>query len=152
MINDRPRNHFYRQALERAVKKGDTVLEIGTGSGLLAMLAARAGPEHVYAVEANGNMAELAEQLIKSNGLDSKITVINALSTEVDVGQPDVRLFQLTHTHLHRPCAAACVRTHAPSLVHGSLGIWSWPRALWHPVALRLAEGECAFFVCARET
>lgn len=87
MINDTPRNHFYRTALERAVKKGDTVLEIGTGSGLLAMLAARTGPQHVYAVEANRNMSELAQQLIKSNGLDSEITVINALSTHVEIGR-----------------------------------------------------------------
>eukprot|EP00041_Stephanoeca_diplocostata_P014457 m.262924 g.262924 ORF g.262924 m.262924 type:complete len:405 (+) comp19703_c0_seq1:72-1286(+) len=87
MINDHARNCFYRSALQRAITPGDIVLEIGTGSGLLAMLAARAGAGHVYAIEANRNMADLAVQLIKANGLDSKITVINALSTHVKVGR-----------------------------------------------------------------
>jgi protein arginine N-methyltransferase 7 len=47
MINDLPRNAFYKTALDLAVRPGCTVLEIGTGSGLLSMLAARAGPDHV---------------------------------------------------------------------------------------------------------
>ena len=41
MINDHPRNEFYRECLRRAIVPGESVvLEIGTGSGLLAMLAA----------------------------------------------------------------------------------------------------------------
>jgi hypothetical protein len=45
MMNDHDRNEFYREALEKAVKPTDMVLEIGTGSGLLAMLAAKSGAE-----------------------------------------------------------------------------------------------------------
>jgi tetratricopeptide (TPR) repeat protein len=47
MMNDMPRNQAYEQAIRATVKSGDHVLEIGTGSGLLAMMAARAGAAHV---------------------------------------------------------------------------------------------------------
>ena len=61
MINDRPRNEFYRECLRRAIVPGQSiVLEIGTGSGLLAMLAARLGAKKVVAIEASPHMAALA--------------------------------------------------------------------------------------------
>eukprot|EP00730_Choanoeca_flexa_P013517 TRINITY_DN5407_c0_g1_i2.p1 TRINITY_DN5407_c0_g1~~TRINITY_DN5407_c0_g1_i2.p1 ORF type:complete len:365 (+),score=84.55 TRINITY_DN5407_c0_g1_i2:100-1194(+) len=87
MLNDKPRNEFYRKALKEHVKEGDIVLEIGTGSGLLAMLAAKAGAKKVYAIEANRHMAQSARQLIAVNGLSDKIEVINALSTDVELGK-----------------------------------------------------------------
>eukprot|EP00729_Bicosta_minor_P013986 gene13986-6479_t len=85
MMNDHDRNAFYRDALKAAVKPTDTVLEIGTGSGLLAMLSAKAGAEHVYAIEANKHLTSLAEHIIGCNGLTDQITVVNKLSTQVDV-------------------------------------------------------------------
>ena len=57
----------------------------GTGSGLLAMLAAKSGAEHVYAIEANKHLTSLAEHIIECNGLSDNITVVNKLSTQVDV-------------------------------------------------------------------
>lgn len=87
MMNDFDRNEFYKKALETQIKPSDIVLEIGTGSGLLAMLAARAGAKHVYAIEANRNMAQLATQIIAANQLSDKITVINKMSTDVIIGR-----------------------------------------------------------------
>ena len=88
MINDHPRNEFYRECLRRAIVPGESVvLEIGTGSGLLAMLAARLGARKVVAVEASRHMAALARKNIAANGLDGAITVIERLSTEVDADE-----------------------------------------------------------------
>ena len=53
MMSDLKRNDAYERALIAAVKPGSIVLDIGTGSGLLAMMAARAGAKHVYACEMN---------------------------------------------------------------------------------------------------
>ena len=86
MLNDSQRNEFYRQALAKSVKPGDVVLEIGTGSGLLAMLAASSGAKHVYTIEANRHLAQLARKIIRANKLQDKITVINKMSTDVHVG------------------------------------------------------------------
>ncbi|KAH8069140.1 hypothetical protein JL720_12047 [Aureococcus anophagefferens] len=88
MINDHPRNEFYRECLRRAIVPGESVvLEIGTGSGLLAMLAARLGARKVVAIEASRHMAALARKNIAANGLDGAITVIERLSTELDADE-----------------------------------------------------------------
>lgn len=85
MVNDAPRNEAYEAAITAQVKPGDLVLEIGTGSGLLAMMAARAGAQ-VVTCEAVPWIAETARAVIAANGLSDRITVINTLSTALQVG------------------------------------------------------------------
>ncbi|MEM7703840.1 MAG: 50S ribosomal protein L11 methyltransferase [Pseudomonadota bacterium] len=74
MLRDQARNAAYCRALEQTAK-GRVVLDIGTGSGLLAMMAARAGAAHVYACEADQRLAAAARQVIEANGLSDRITV-----------------------------------------------------------------------------
>jgi len=83
MLQDQPRNAAYRDAIERTVA-GRRVLDIGTGSGLLAMMAARAGAAQVYACEANPMLAATAREIISANGLANRITVFAAHSTTLD--------------------------------------------------------------------
>lgn len=77
MINDTGRNVFYKQAIEQAVP-GKVVCDIGTGTGLLSILAAKAGATKVYSVEMDPGRAEFARQIIRQCGLDHIIEVINA--------------------------------------------------------------------------
>src|SRR5687767_7106476 len=69
MLADAPRNDFYARAIRETVRPGDVVLDIGTGSGLLAMLAAQAGAARVVACEANPALAATAREIVKRNGL-----------------------------------------------------------------------------------
>ncbi|OYQ33550.1 hypothetical protein CHU95_14285 [Niveispirillum lacus] len=85
MVNDAPRNDAYEAAIKAQVQPGDLVLEIGTGSGLLAMMAARAGAQ-VVTCEAVPWIAETARAVIAANGLADRITVVNTLSTALQVG------------------------------------------------------------------
>ena len=55
--------------------EGKTVLDVGTGSGILAIFAAQAGARKVYAVEAS-DMADHASILVAKNGFENVITVI----------------------------------------------------------------------------
>lgn len=92
MLHDHERNQKYHLALCEAIDKvheaGNiaVVLDIGTGSGLLAMMAARHGAEVVYACEAFEPVAECAEQVMKDNHLKDKIHLIPKRSTQVEVG------------------------------------------------------------------
>ena len=66
------------------------MLDIGTGSGVLAIAAARAGARHVYAVEAS-DIAEVAERVFALNGMKDRITLVTGWSRKIDcrAGPPD---------------------------------------------------------------
>lgn len=86
MMNDTVRNDAYENALKSALKNGGVVLDIGSGSGLLAMMAARHGATKVTTCEEVSMVAEKAKIIINRNGLNDKIQVINKLSTNLVVG------------------------------------------------------------------
>ncbi|MEZ5819115.1 MAG: 50S ribosomal protein L11 methyltransferase [Hyphomicrobiaceae bacterium] len=77
IVRDGRRNRTYDEALRASVQHGSSVLEIGTGSGILAMMAARAGAGHVYTIEIEPLLAEAARRNIADNGFQDRITVIN---------------------------------------------------------------------------
>jgi len=86
MLNDAARNEAYDRAIRAAVRPGDHVLEIGTGSGILAMMAARAGAARVTTCEANPALADVARQIVAANGLADRIGVVARKSNQVQVG------------------------------------------------------------------
>jgi len=95
MLHDRRRTSDYLAAIEAAVRPGDVVLDIGTGSGVLAVAAARAGARHVYAVEATG-IGEIAAQVFAANGVADRITLITGWSERIDLPEPaDVLVAEL---------------------------------------------------------
>lgn len=85
MLNDEPRNLCYAQALERAVRPGMQVLEIGSGAGLLALIAARAGAR-VFTCESNPIVAAAASRIAALNGFAERITVIPKSSRDLRIG------------------------------------------------------------------
>jgi SAM-dependent methyltransferase len=87
LVRDVPRNDAFEAALKRAMKPGIRVLDIGTGTGLLAMMAARAGAAEVFACEMNQVVAEAAKQVIAKNGLADRIKVLPKSSNQLDAEQ-----------------------------------------------------------------
>lgn len=85
MMNDSVRNFAYEKAIAKVVKPGMTVFEIGTGSGLLSMFAARAGAAHVWSCEKTAPIRNVAREIIKKNGFSQKITLIDKWSTNVQI-------------------------------------------------------------------
>jgi precorrin-6B methylase 2 len=84
MLHDHRRTTDYLAAIAEAVRPGDVVLDVGTGSGVLAIAAARAGARHVYAVEAS-DIAEVAERVFALNGLRDRITLVAGWSRKVEL-------------------------------------------------------------------
>ena len=82
MIADEVRMSAYVQALEKHVKPDSVVLDIGTGTGIFALLACRFGARKVYAVEPN-EAIQVARELAAANGYADRIEFIEDLSTRV---------------------------------------------------------------------
>ena len=86
MMNDYTRNNAYLEAIKLAVNDNKYILEIGTGSGLLAMMAVDAGAKKVITCETSQPISAVAKNIISKNGYDKKIKVINKNSKEITVG------------------------------------------------------------------
>ena len=84
MICDRVRTDAFRRAIDSTVSPGDIVLDVGAGSGILSMFAARAGAARVYAVERT-TVAVLAQELAAANGLAEIVQVIHGDVMDVEL-------------------------------------------------------------------
>jgi hypothetical protein len=77
------------------VQEGDIVVDIGTGLGILAISAVRAGAQHVYAVEASG-IGKSAKAIFEANGVADRVTLIEGWSTQIDLPeQADVLISEI---------------------------------------------------------
>jgi len=84
MIRDRVRTEAFRRAINSVVRPGDTVLDVGAGSGILSIFAARAGAARVYAVERTP-IAALAEQLAAANEVAETVCVMHGDVMDVEL-------------------------------------------------------------------
>ncbi len=84
MLNDDRRTSSFQLAIRRTVKPGDVVIDIGTGTGVLAITAAKAGARHVYAIEATG-MSKIARRMVEANCVGDRVTVVEAHSFDVNL-------------------------------------------------------------------
>lgn len=84
-LNDALRMKAYEQGIKEAVKPGMTVVDLGTGTGILAELALKAGADKVYGIEFNPQRIEEATQRMKDAELDDKFEIVEGLSYEVQL-------------------------------------------------------------------
>ncbi len=84
MIADRVRLSAYRRALENVVKPGAVVVDIGTGTGILAVFACQFGASKVFAIDGS-EIIELARQIAKDNGYSDRIEFIRDDSRHVEL-------------------------------------------------------------------
>jgi type II protein arginine methyltransferase len=87
LLHDAVRAEAYDRAIRRAVRPGMLVLDIGTGSGVLAMMAARAGAEHVVACEQDPVLALVARENVRRNGLAGRVTIVAKHSRALVLGE-----------------------------------------------------------------
>lgn len=83
MIADK-RTSAYAHALQQLVRPGSVVLDIGSGAGILALLACRAGAARVYAVEP-ADVIDVAREAAAANSFADRIHFIQAVSTDIDL-------------------------------------------------------------------
>jgi protein arginine N-methyltransferase 1 len=70
MLADRPRMAFYHEMISRGIRTGDRVIDLGTGTGILAAFASRAGAAKVYAID-HSEILDHAKALALANGVEN---------------------------------------------------------------------------------
>ena len=84
MLKDSVRTRTYQAAIENNpfLFKDKIVLDVGCGTGILSLFAARAGAKHVYGIECSA-IADQARQIIADNGYSDRITVVKQKVEEI---------------------------------------------------------------------
>lgn len=89
MLNDKRRNELYRIAIHESITPmKDSVVDIGTGTGLLALFAYECKPMVITACDASEVMTEIAECITQDMGIND-IIIVNKMSTAMtfmDIG------------------------------------------------------------------
>jgi protein arginine N-methyltransferase 1 len=83
MLGDQMRMKAYEAAIKTAVKPGDIVVDLGTGTGILARWACEAGARRVYGIECNAKILDRAGIELARFGYGERFIGINALSYAV---------------------------------------------------------------------
>lgn len=81
MINCEPRTSAYAEALRQAITPGCTVIDVGAGFGIFALLACQYGAGSVIAIESDDSIELLHEAALANNCRD-RITIIQGSSTD----------------------------------------------------------------------
>ncbi|MEO6786642.1 MAG: class I SAM-dependent methyltransferase [Chthoniobacteraceae bacterium] len=83
LLRDAPRNRAFHRALKANVNPGSAVLDIGSGSGLWAITAAKLGARKVVAIEMQPLLAGLIRALARDHGVADRVEVIQGDSRQV---------------------------------------------------------------------
>jgi ribosomal protein L11 methyltransferase len=78
-----PTTQMCLQAIEEHLRPGDTVLDLGTGSGILAIAAAKLGASHVLALDIDPVAVQAAQANIDANGTSQVVTVTQGSLKEI---------------------------------------------------------------------
>ncbi len=81
LLGDTVRNKAFELALKKAVKQGDAVVDLGSGTGFLGFLASRLGAKQVTLIE-SGDILDISKKLAERNKIKN-CTFIKKHSTEV---------------------------------------------------------------------
>jgi protein arginine N-methyltransferase 1 len=86
MLKDDVRTRAYMRAIvdNKHLFKGKTVLDVGCGTGILCMFAAKAGAARVIGVDMS-SIVDQAREIVKANGLDGVITLIKGKVEEISL-------------------------------------------------------------------
>jgi len=96
MLGDAVRNKLIAKAIKQVVNENTNFLDIGAGSGIWAILAAKLGAKRVVAVEIEESLIPFIHKHAQENGVANKIEIIHGKSDDVKIkGKFDVIVSEL---------------------------------------------------------
>ncbi len=102
------------EMLLRSELKGKALLDMGSGTGVLAIVAAKLGAESVLAVEIDDMAEESVRENIVLNGVDDKIESVCG-----NAGAIEGRKFDIVLANINRNVLLADMKAYAATLSHG---------------------------------
>jgi predicted RNA methylase len=102
-LADEQRTLAFKAAIEAAVKPGEVVLDVGTGSGIMSMFAAKSGARRVYAVEVGNYLSKVSKQIFRESDFADKIVPLQIEARELRLSmieKPDVVVCEQVTTGL----------------------------------------------------
>jgi SAM-dependent methyltransferase len=78
LLGDARRNRAFHRALAARVRPGAAVLDLGAGTGVWAVAAARLGARRVVAVEREAVLVPVIEALARESGVADRVEVVRA--------------------------------------------------------------------------
>ena len=81
-----PRNSMWHN---KHLFKNKVVLDVGCGTGILSMFAAKAGAAKVIGVDMS-SIVDYAKKIVEANGLSDTVTIIRGKVEEIDLPVPKV--------------------------------------------------------------
>ena len=102
MLQDVDRMRGFKTAIEASVSPGMTVLELGSGTGVLSSFAARCGAK-VHSIERNPELVACSRKLIQDNRLGDSVTIVHGDAAQYVPDKPvDVVICEMLHVALLR--------------------------------------------------
>lgn len=86
-LSDHNRVEAFRRAIDEVVTPGSVVVDLGAGSGIMGLLACRAGAARVYAIEST-ELIGLTEEICRANGFQDRVRFIKDHSAQVRLPEP----------------------------------------------------------------
>jgi precorrin-6B methylase 2 len=83
LLSDASRNRAFYRALEEHIAPGSTVLDIGSGTGIWAIAAAKLGAGRVVAVEKDEMLIPIIRTLVRENGVEGKVEILRTDSRKL---------------------------------------------------------------------
>lgn len=134
LLRDTARLHAWADAVRAAVRPGDVVADLGSGSGILSYVAAKAGARKVHAVEMNTHSYKALLRTVRQNGMTGAVVPTLGDGTQWKPSERvDVVICELMETGLLHESIAAVMRN-----------VRGWPeppRAIVPKGATLLVEG-----------
>ena len=85
LLQDSVRMSAYKKAIFSAVQPGDIVVDLGTGTGILAVWALQAGAKRVHAIDFNETLLQQARKRIAENGFSHRAKFYQDISYDVQL-------------------------------------------------------------------
>jgi SAM-dependent methyltransferase len=87
LLRDAERNRLFHEALRKSVTGETSLLDIGSGTGIWAIVAARLGARRVVAIEQDQLLVGLIKTLARENRVSDRVEVIQGDSRQVQLGR-----------------------------------------------------------------